>query len=76
MSIKMCPYSEELFDADDSISEYVSDDVYRNIFLKLEEEEEVDIEYFASHPQEFKEKLKKIEDDERLELLRSCGIDV
>jgi len=76
MSIRMCPYSEELFDTDDSISEYISDDVYRNIFLKFEEEEEVDIEYFASHPQEFKEKLKKIEDDERLELLRSCGIDV
>lgn len=72
----MCPYSEELFDADDSISEYVSDDVYRNIFLKFEEEEEVDIEYFASHPQEFKEKLKKIEDDERLEILRSVGLDV
>ena len=72
----MCPYSEELFDTEDGISEYVCNDVYLNIFLKFEEEEEVDIEYFASHPQEFKEKLKKIEDDERLELLRSCGLDV
>ena len=71
----MCPYSEELFDTDDSISEYVCDDVYRNIFLKFEEEE-VGIEYFASHPQEFKTKLKKIEDDARLELLRSCGFDI
>jgi len=72
----MCPYKEELFDADDSLCEYVCDDVYLNIFRKFEEEEGVDIEYFATHPQEFKAKLKKIEDDERLELLRSCGLDV
>jgi len=76
MSIRMCPYSEELFDTDDSISEYVSDDVYRNIFLKFEEEEGVDIEHFASHPNEYKRKLKKKEADERLEILRSVGLDV
>jgi len=75
MSIRMCPYSEELFDTDGSISEYVSDDVYRNIFLKFEEEEGVGIEYFASHPNEYKRKLKKKKDDERLEILRSVGLD-
>ena len=57
MSIKMCPYSEELFDTDDSISEYVSDDVYLNIFLKFEEDEGANIEHFASHPNEYKRKL-------------------
>ena len=76
MSIRMCPYSEELFDTDDSISEYVSDDVYLNIFLKFEKEEGVGIEYFASHPNEYKRKLKKKEADERLEILRSVGLDV
>jgi len=76
MNIRMCPYSEELFDADDSICEYVSDDVYNNIFLKFEEEEGVDIEYFATHPNEYKRKLKKKKDDELLDILRSAGLDI
>jgi len=76
MDIRMCPYSAELFDADDSICKYVCDDVYLNIFRKFEEEEGVDIEYFATHPNEYKRKLKKKKDDEVLDILRSCGLDI
>jgi hypothetical protein len=76
MNIRICPYSGDYFDADDSICEYVSDDVYNNIFLKFEEEEGVDIEYFATHPNEYKRKLKKKKEDELLNILRSAGLDI